>query len=130
LSEENRPLAKILIVDDQDVVVKVVLAAVRSLGHECTVANSGEQAIEAGQSAEKVDLLIVDHSLPPNRGRDVAERILQRHPFMKVLHISGYPKSFLDGDASITPNAGFLEKPFTVQQVKAAVAALLAAAAQ
>jgi len=47
-----------------------------------------------------------------------------------VLHISGYPKSFLDEDASITPNAGFLEKPFTVQQVKAAVAALLAAAAQ
>jgi CheY-like chemotaxis protein len=108
-------LAKILIVDDQDVVVKVVLAAVQSLGHECTVAKSGEQAIEAAQAAEKIDLLIIDHSLPPDRGRDVAERILQWHPLMKVLQISGYPRSFLEGDDDITPNAGFLGKPFTVQ---------------
>jgi DNA-binding NtrC family response regulator len=75
---------------------------------------------------EKIDMLIVDHSLPPGHGRDVAERILQWHPLMKVLHISGYPRSFLEGDDGITPNAGFLGKPFTVQQVKAAVAALLA----
>jgi DNA-binding NtrC family response regulator len=89
------------------------------------VARSGQQAVEAAQAAENIDLLIVDHSLPPERGRDIAERILHGHASMKVLHISGYPRSFLAGDDSITPNAGFLAKPFTGQQVKAAVAALL-----
>ena len=49
---------------------------------------------------------------------------------MKVLHTSGYPKSFLEADDSITPNAGFLGKPFTVQQVKEAVTALLNASVQ
>jgi CheY-like chemotaxis protein len=123
---QNGVLARILIVDDQAVVLNVLLGALNSLGHGCTVARSGQQALEAAQSSpEKIDLLIVDHSLPPDRGRDIAERILQWHPLMKVLHISGYPKSFLGTHDSITPNAGFLEKPFTAQQIRAAVAALL-----
>jgi CheY-like chemotaxis protein len=124
-------LPKILIVNDQDIVLNVLLKALQSLGHECTVARSGQQALETAQaSPEKIDLLIVDHSLPPDRGRDIADRILQWHPLMKVLHTSGYPKSFLETDDSITPNAGFLGKPFTVQQVKEAVTALLNASVQ
>ena len=91
------------------------------------MARSRKEAVEAEQYAEKLDLLIIDHSLPPDRGRDIAERVRQWHPSMKVLQISGYSESFLEAEDSITQNAAFLAKPFTVQQVKGAVVALLAA---
>ena len=120
-------MTRVLIVDDEDVVINVLLGVLKAGGHECIVARSRKEAVEAAQYAEKLDLLIIDHSLPPDRGRDIAERVRQWHPSMKVLQISGYSESFLEAEDSITPNAAFLAKPFTVQQVRAAVVALLAA---
>jgi DNA-binding NarL/FixJ family response regulator len=54
------------------------------------VARSHKEAVEAERYAETLDLLIIDHSLPPDRGRDIAERVRQWHSSMKVLQISGY----------------------------------------
>jgi two-component system cell cycle sensor histidine kinase/response regulator CckA len=118
-------LAKILIVDDQDVVVNVVLRAMQSLGHECTVARSGQQAVEAAQCAEKIDLLIVDHSVPPDRGVDIAKRILLRHPATRVLHMSGYLRHQVEAEESFAAQAGFIQKPFTVKQLTDAVVVML-----
>jgi CheY-like chemotaxis protein len=118
----ERPLPKILVVDDEELVLNVIRGALNSAGHEITVAKSGKEALEAAQSADAIELLVVDHSLRPERGPDIANRILLQHPAMRVLHISAY---FSDHFGDLPPNAGFMQKPFTSRQIKDAVAAML-----
>jgi len=45
-----------------------MLAALHSFGHQATVATSSREAEQAAESAPTIDLLIVDHAMPPNRG--------------------------------------------------------------
>ncbi len=115
--------AKILIVDDADVIVRFLSVALPRAGHDCAFARSGPEGIEAGGRMEQIDLLIVDHSVFPS-GRAIAESIRRSHPDMPVLHISGYPLPQMN-PASITPGASFLQKPFSVEQLTEAVAAAL-----
>ena len=103
--------------DDEEIVVNVIRAALNSGGHEITIAKSGKEAVEAAQSADTIDVLIIDHSLPPDRGVDIANCILVQHPAARVLQISGYFRYQVEGKESLR-HAAFIQKPFTSQQIK------------
>ena len=116
-------VAKILIVDDEALVIHVISLALQSGGHQITVATSGREALDAAQSAEPIDVLIVDHSLPPHGGRDeIAGTYFGSASSMKVLHTSGYPRHHREAEGNISTSAGFIQKPFTTQAIRDAVA--------
>ena len=61
--------------------------------------------------------------MPGASGRELARRLRDRHPELKVLYVSGYP-----GDASVEDDTSFLQKPFTPEGLSEKVAELLASA--
>ena len=76
-------------------------------------ADSAPGALEVSNTfAGVINLLIADHTLKTMTGRQVAERLCQSRPDLKVLYISGYPIGQLIGRGEAIAGANFLAKPF------------------
>lgn len=121
-----RSMAQILLVDDEELVVRVASMALTRAGHTVHAAQSGAEADRIAAELSHIDVLIVNHRITPENGRAIAERLLTTHPGTKVMHISGYPRAHMEAEGSFLPGAAYLSKPFTFQQVQDSVAALVA----
>jgi hypothetical protein len=65
------------------------------------------------ESPGGVDLLLTDVVMPEVGGRDLAERLVEIAPEMRILFMSGYSDEAVYRHGVISPNAAFIEKPFT-----------------
>jgi len=101
----------ILLADDEAGLRQAVAAILRESGYTVLEAQSSAQAIELAETHERpINILISDIVMPILRGPDLARRILQLHPGMKVLFMSGYAEGF--PEAQLPSGAYFLQKPF------------------
>jgi len=67
----------------------------------------------AAAAPGQIDLLVTDVMLPGASGRELAERIRETRPELKVLYISGYTDDDAVRTGAIPPGSRFLQKPFT-----------------
>jgi len=117
---------KILAVDDEPSIVRLVTAALNARGYEVIAATNGEEALEM-VAREKPDLIVCDIMMPKMDGREVARR-LAADPATK-----GIPLIFLSaiGDIqdqlSTLDEAGqeYLTKPFNPSELGNYVDAML-----
>ena len=112
----------ILMVDDEDLVLRMGETVLSAYGYRVLTANSGQKALEIlSQSSTPVDLVITDLVMPLMSGRELVEQIRQLSPHMRIMCTSGYVWT-----GSKQDEAFFLKKPFTTQdllrQVKQALA--------
>ncbi|HVY45876.1 MAG TPA: PAS domain S-box protein, partial [Minicystis sp.] len=103
----------ILLVEDEDQVRTVARGVLERSGYEVLEARTAAEAIAACDGRGGVDLLLSDVVMPQTSGVELAARLLERHPRLSVLCMSGY-----GGDAVVcggAPAGGFalLPKPFT-----------------
>jgi len=83
---------RILVVDDDDLVRKSVIAQLNSLGYGTIEAGSPAAALEVIGSKERFDLLFSDIVMPgPIDGVELARLARERRPDLKVLLTSGFP---------------------------------------
>jgi two-component system cell cycle sensor histidine kinase/response regulator CckA len=75
----------------------------------------GLRIVEQGD--QKIDLVLTDLVMPEMGGRELVERLRARHPALKVLFMSGYSQRAVAVDGTMPPATGFVEKPFTVEQL-------------
>jgi CheY-like chemotaxis protein len=103
----------ILIVEDEAVVRNVMVTVLVREDYRVLEADSAAEALEVSNTFEGViDLLIADHALKTMTGPQLAEKICQARPSLRVLRISGYLlKKLEEGEAKA--GADFLEKPFS-----------------
>lgn len=103
----------ILIVEDEAVVRNLMVKILVRQEYRVLEADSAAEALEISNTFEgPIDLLIADHSLKSMTGRQVAEKIAQSRPALKILHISGYPIETLKQQGEVIAGAEFLGKPF------------------
>jgi CheY-like chemotaxis protein len=102
----------ILLVEDNDSVRELALRALSRRGYNVIEARNAEDAIEWSlTSGVKPELLVTDVVMPGLSGPNLAARLLQRHPHLRVLFMSGYTDdSGPDVDSWDVP---MLPKPFT-----------------
>lgn len=110
------PEPRVLLVEDDPHVRRLVARELARLGLEVTAVESAEEAL---RMEEPTDLLVTDRSLPGMNGEELARTLRQRAPHLKVLLISGVPQEPEDDTIA------FLFKPFSPSELKSAVAALL-----
>ena len=104
----------ILLVEDSEPLRKLTQSFLASHGFRVLVAQDGKQAIDLETShAGKLDLLLTDVVMPGMNGRALAERLLPKHPGMRVLYISGYTDSFVARHGVLEQGMVLLHKPFT-----------------
>jgi CheY-like chemotaxis protein len=117
--------ATVLIVDDEEIVRSSLRRALTRFGYRVLEAADGPTALAAVQSAAPpVELVVLDLVLPGG-GAGIFELLKAVRPELKVLISSGYTP---DSEAArgLAPRVdGFLQKPFELPELRAAVARAL-----
>jgi CheY-like chemotaxis protein len=94
-SESPAPLSKreiVLVVDDDPMVRKAVVAQITSLGYSVVEASSPAEALDVVARNDRLDLMFSDIVMPGAiDGLELARLIRERRPDLKVLLTSGYP---------------------------------------
>jgi PAS domain S-box-containing protein len=106
-------MEKVLIVEDEESLRKMIRVTLDRAGYDVEDAASSEEAIPRAVMRDGIDLLVSDIILPGMNGREMAQAILQRHPGMKVLFISGYAQGAVGRPWVPPEGTAFLQKPFT-----------------
>jgi CheY-like chemotaxis protein len=105
----------VLLVDDQEEVLKVGKAILEKLGYTVLLASSGEEALEVYKAHQRdIALVILDMVMPVMGGGETFSRLKELKPNLKTLLSSGYS---LNGQASKIIEMGcdgFIQKPFNV----------------
>ena len=112
---------RVLVVDDDPIVLAGTAAMLEDLGHVATEASSGESALRLLLSAAGFDLVITDHAMPGMTGTELAARIRGSWPKLPVVIATGYAELPSDGD----PGLPRLLKPYRQQELAALVARLV-----
>ena len=77
-------------------------------------ASRGQDALDlAEQYWGQIDLLVTDVVMPQMNGRELARRLANVHPHIKVLYISGYTDNAAWYQDGLDSGAAFLQKPFS-----------------
>ena len=107
---------KILVVDDEPLIVRSLARLARSEGFSPTVAYDGLQAWRLFEDSPQTwDMLITDIRMPGLDGVSLARRVRDSGSALPVVFISGHGQS---PDVDALSPAIFLPKPFSRQQLR------------
>ncbi len=108
----------ILLVDDEESVLRTTTAMLSDLGYKVKIAASGEEAIEQYEKNKPMlDLIILDMNLPKGSGEDVLKKIRSQHDKIKILISSGYADNILPTSTLEKLANGFLPKPYRIEDL-------------
>ncbi len=120
--------ARILLVEDEDMVRAVADRALGRAGHTMTLASDGEEGLAlleaAHEAGEAFDLIVSDVVMPGMDGPAMVKAIRAHVPDLPVLFMSGYAEAQLRRDIDV-PGMHFIAKPFSVQEISDRVAGIL-----
>jgi CheY-like chemotaxis protein len=103
----------ILLVEDERLVRQLAARLLSDAGYRVLVAAGGWEALELAQSSEgRIHLLLTDVVMPELPGPDLAVKVLEIRPEVKVLFMSGYSGQALGEDGGLLVGAPLLRKPF------------------
>jgi DNA-binding NtrC family response regulator len=121
-------MARILVIDDQEAIRRVVRRALEQDGHEVFDASDGELGMEILES-QSFEVVVTDIFMPGQDGIVTLRQIRKRFPAVKVIVISGGDSSgLLDlrEDAELLGAVSSLQKPFNAREIMDKVRAALA----
>jgi CheY-like chemotaxis protein len=108
----------VLLVEDEGAVRQVVREFLTGLGYRVLESAEPEAAVAlCNQHHGRIDLLVTDFIMPKMNGGELAERILDIHPEIRVLYISGYARELHLSRSTDHKGGVFLSKPFTRRQL-------------
>lgn len=107
---------RVLLVDDQPMVLLGTEAALRTFGHEVVVAADAEAAL-AALADGRFDVLLTDISLPGRSGVELAELALAADPDLRVILSSGHDAAPVPPESPLA-SLEFLAKPYSLAQVQ------------
>jgi signal transduction histidine kinase len=112
----------LLLVEDNDAIREISAQALRRRGYTVFEARNGEEAIDwASKSARHADMLITDVVMPGMSGPNLAARLLQQTPNLRVLYMSGYTDDATEVHGAFWGGVPLLQKPFTPSQLAQSV---------
>ena len=134
--EKPRPTADklrgsetILVVEDQEQLLKIAASVLRGYGYQVLTADSPYAALRQSASfSGEIQLLLTDMVMPEMNGVELAERLQSARPRMRLLFMSGYSERRFPGPQSAgsgVPGA-HLDKPFSPEQLALKVKEVLA----
>jgi PAS domain S-box-containing protein len=118
----------VLVAEDQTEVRRLAMRILQNNGYRLLEAANGQEALELSlRYPDQIDLLLTDVMMPGMTGRDLATRLRQSRPAIKVLYVSGYSADII-GKGVLDEGLDYLPKPFTPAQLSLKVREVLGTA--
>lgn len=116
----------ILVVEDDETMCDCISGLLAHHNYEVFSTNLAEDALEFfDESNSNIELLLTDIILPKMRGSELAERLLEKNPAMKVIYMTGYSEEVFS-QFNLPEDATVLKKPFSLKGALSAVQKTLA----
>ena len=117
---------RILLVDDEPSIVKMVRKRLETEGYEVLVAMDGKEALDKARS-DRFDLIVLDLMLPKMNGYEVCTA-LKQDPNTQKVPVVILTAKVQDKDEKLAKECGadaYVRKPFNAQDLTAQIKALL-----
>lgn len=113
----------ILVVEDEEFVRQFVQTVLESSGYKPLLAANAAEALRIWNChAHEISLLLTDMVMPGGvTGRELAEKLTEQKPDLKVVFSSGYALDLLSDNAALPPGYAILQKPYRAQVLAATV---------
>ena len=104
----------ILIAEDENALREVTRRVLARNGYQVLTAASGQEALDtAAAHPGPIDILLTNVVMPKMQGKEVADRIRELQPRIRVLFMSGYTQGILGAQGILEPGINLIQKPFT-----------------
>ena len=108
----------VLLVEDEDAIRRLGIRLLEKMGYRVLSASAPSEAIHlVEQEANKIDLLLTDVVMPEMNGRDLANRLQEIDPNIKVLFMSGYTNNVIVHRGVLDDGINFISKPFSQKEL-------------
>ncbi|MCP4691741.1 MAG: response regulator [Desulfobacterales bacterium] len=107
----------VLIVDDEIVQIETLKRGLRTRGCRVLDALGGKQALAHLEQVDEIDLVITDYAMPEMNGMELLEKIRKKNKTLPVIMMTAYGDKDLVVEAMRHRCDGFLDKPFTLQEL-------------
>jgi len=119
--------ADVLLVEDDEAILRLLASALAASGYHVLQARNGEEALLAAQLFEKrIDLLISDVMMPRVNGIELQRHLVELCPGLRTIFMSGYAADSVNVERVLSPATLFLAKPFSPRELLDKVGQLLA----
>lgn len=108
---------RVLIIDDEVNIRTITAVALEGMGHQTATAEDGNDALRQLAAAE-FDAAFLDLKLQGENGMELLPKLLQSRPGLEVIIFSAGASAESAKAAEQAGAAGFMAKPFTVEQIR------------
>ncbi len=116
----NAPHPKILLVDDDPSILKILSDLMASFGYESATARSGFDAIEKLEQ-DFFNIVLTDMVMHGMDGMELLKYIHSNYPDIKVIITTGYDRTFSYTDVIRAGASDFISKPFNSDELEAKI---------
>lgn len=108
-----------LLADDEPAVLQVCTAMLERFGYVVVVARDGQEAVDLfAERGSRIDLVVLDLSMPHLDGVQALERIRALRPDVPAILTSGYDELYLTTHLERPGACAFIDKPFTTDKLR------------
>jgi len=106
----------VLVVEDEAAVRRLAARVLSTAGYQVLSAANGGEALLLYEQAG-IDLLLTDVVMPRMSGKELATRLLQIRPGLKVLYMSGFTDNAIVHHGVLDAGTHFVAKPFSAAEL-------------
>lgn len=113
----------VLVVDDEENVIRMTSSVLKRFGCRVHSAMNGKEAVEHAKGDGEFDVLILDATMPGMNGAETLDAINEHRPNLSTIITTGHHIDEVAGQFAKFSNLTFLQKPWTLEQLSAALQA-------
>jgi CheY-like chemotaxis protein len=114
----HRLQGRVLLVDDEDLILQTMASALKALGLEVVTARDGLEALDRfRQASPRFDAVLMDLTMPRMDGREAFRAMAALDPSIPVVLSSGFTEQDSLHTLSGAGPAGFIQKPYQIREL-------------
>ena len=128
-TKDTPGMGRVLIVDDEEIVRKVVRGMLTDAGYEVVEAENGEEGIKkigSDDNALMVDVIVCDIRMPKINGVEAIAFFRQQYPSVPIIVLTGFPDTKMATELLTQGVTDYLVKPVDREKLLSAVKGAMA----
>ncbi|MCR4440654.1 MAG: response regulator [Peptococcaceae bacterium] len=108
---------KVLVVDDQEGIRRLLGETCAILGYEAVTVSTGNEAVRMAANTQ-FSAALIDMKMPGLSGLETIKRLREIAPLLKIVLMTGYGEIYQAEDIARLGVCGIIRKPFDLEEIK------------